>query len=143
MGLLHLLTILGAFAKLQTAIISCVTSVSTAFTIKSCPLLENVGNYGRARQVTNVNVIWRMLTVCWINTATNTRSKYITLNGFPRQQGTAVAHWLRRCATNRKVAGSIPDVIGIFHSHNPSDRTMALGSTQTLTETSTRTTSWR
>ena len=30
--------------------------------------------------------------------------------------GTAVAQWLRRCATNRKVAGSIPDgVIGIFH----------------------------
>jgi len=37
------------------------------------------------------------------------------------------------CATNRKVAGSIPDgVIGIFHRHNPSDRTMALGSTQPL-----------
>ena len=33
------------------------------------------------------------------------------------------------------VAGSIPDgVIGIFHWHNPSDRTMALGSTQHLTE---------
>jgi len=32
----------------------------------------------------------------------------------------------RRCATNRKVAGSIPDgVNGIFHRHNPSDRTMA------------------
>ena len=30
--------------------------------------------------------------------------------------GTAVAQWLRRCATNRKVAGSIPDgVLGIFH----------------------------
>jgi len=30
-------------------------------------------------------------------------------------QGTAVAQWLRRCATNRKVTGSIPDgVIGIF-----------------------------
>ena len=30
--------------------------------------------------------------------------------------GTAVAQWLRHCATNRKVAGSIPDgVIGIFH----------------------------
>jgi len=29
---------------------------------------------------------------------------------------TAVAQWLRRCATNRKVSGSIPDgVIGIFH----------------------------
>ena len=41
-----------------------------------------------------------------------------------------MAQWLRCCATNRKVAGSIPDgVIGIFHSHNPSDRTMALVST--------------
>jgi hypothetical protein len=50
-----------------------------------------------------------------------------------------VAQWLRYCATNRKVAGSIPDpLIGIFHSHNPSDRTMALGSTQPLTEMSTR-----
>jgi hypothetical protein len=39
-----------------------------------------------------------------------------------------VAQWLRYCATNRKVAGSIPDgVIGIFHWHNPSDPTMALG----------------
>ena len=49
-----------------------------------------------------------------------------------------LAQWLRRCATNRKVAGPIPDgVIGIFHLHNPSDRTMALGSTQSLTEMST------
>ena len=33
---------------------------------------------------------------------------------------TAVAQWLRCCATNRKVAGSIPDgVIGIFHWLNP------------------------
>ena len=46
---------------------------------------------------------------------------------------------LRCCATNRKVAGSIPyGVIGNFHWHNPSDRTMALGSTQPLTEMSTR-----
>jgi len=52
---------------------------------------------------------------------------------------TAVAQWLRRCATNRKVAGSIQrGVIGIFHWHNASDRTMALGSTQPLTEMSTR-----
>ena len=42
-----------------------------------------------------------------------------------------MAQWLRCCVTNRKVAGSIPDcVIGIFHWHNPSDRTMVLGSTQ-------------
>jgi hypothetical protein len=59
------------------------------------------------------------------------------------KQGTAVAQWLRCCATNRKVAGSIPDgVIGNFHWHNPSDRTMALGSTQPLTEMSTRRISW-
>jgi hypothetical protein len=46
-----------------------------------------------------------------------------------------VAQWLRYCATNRKIAGSIPDgVIGIFHWHNPSDRIMALGSTQALKE---------
>ena len=35
--------------------------------------------------------------------------------------------------------GSIPDrVIGLFNSHNPSGRTMAPRSTQTLTEMSTR-----
>jgi hypothetical protein len=50
-----------------------------------------------------------------------------------------VAQWLRYCATNGKIAGSIPDdVNGIFHLHNPSDRTMALGSTRPLTEMSTR-----
>jgi len=50
---------------------------------------------------------------------------------------------LRHCATSRKFAGSIPDgVIGIFHWHNPSVRTMALGSTQSLTEMSTRNISW-
>jgi hypothetical protein len=53
--------------------------------------------------------------------------------------GNAVAQWLRYCATNFKVAGLIPDgVIGIFHWHNPSDYTMALGSTLPLTEMSTR-----
>ena len=58
--------------------------------------------------------------------------------------GTAVAQWLRRCATNRKVACSIPEgVIGNFHAHNPSDRTMSLGSTHYLTEMITRSISWR
>ena len=42
-------------------------------------------------------------------------------------------------AASRKVVGSIPDgVIGIFHWHNPSGRTVALGLTQPLTEVSTR-----
>jgi hypothetical protein len=55
----------------------------------------------------------------------------------------AVAQWLRHCATNQKIAGSIPNgVTGIFHWHNPSGRTMALGSTQPLTEMSTRSISW-
>ena len=47
---------------------------------------------------------------------------------------------LKCCATNRKVAGSIPvGVCGFFVDiYNPSDRTMALGSTQPLTEMSTR-----
>ena len=50
-----------------------------------------------------------------------------------------MAQWLRCCATNRKVASSIPDgVIGIFHWHNSSDYTVALGSTQPLIEMSTR-----
>ena len=51
--------------------------------------------------------------------------------------------WLRHCATSWKVAGLIPDgVVGIFHWHNPSSHTMALGLTQPLTEMSTRNISW-
>ena len=61
----------------------------------------------------------------------------------PINGGTRWRSWLRHCATNRKVAGSIPDGgIGIFHWHNPSGRSMALGSTQCLTEMSTRNISW-
>jgi hypothetical protein len=42
-------------------------------------------------------------------------------------------------ATSRKGADSIPDgVIGFFNRPNPSSRTMALESTQPLTEVSTR-----
>ena len=44
--------------------------------------------------------------------------------------GTRWCSWLRHCARSRKVTGSIPDgVITIFHCHNPSGRTMALGTT--------------
>jgi len=59
------------------------------------------------------------------------------------QGGRAVAWWLRHYATNRQVTGSIPyGVIGIFQRHNPTGRTMALGSTHPLTEMSTRCISW-
>ena len=51
--------------------------------------------------------------------------------------GTRWRSWFRQ---SRKVAGFIPDdVIAIFHWHNPSDRTVALGSTQSLAEISTST----
>jgi hypothetical protein len=50
---------------------------------------------------------------------------------------------LRHCATNRKVAVSIPNgVIEIFHWHNSSGRTMVLGYAQPLTEMSTRNIYW-
>ena len=53
-----------------------------------------------------------------------------------RGPGTAVAQWLRCCATNRKVGASIPaGVIGIFHRHK-------ILPTQLLTEMSTRSISW-
>jgi hypothetical protein len=59
------------------------------------------------------------------------------------QGGRAVAYWLRHYATNQRVAGSIPDgVIEIFQWHNPSGHTMVQGSTQPLTEMSTRCISW-
>jgi hypothetical protein len=57
--------------------------------------------------------------------------------------GTLWRSWLRHCATSLKVAGSISDgVIGIFHWHNPSGRTMVLGSTHPPTEMSTTNISW-
>jgi len=50
-------------------------------------------------------------------------------------RGGATVH----CATSREIAGSIPDGnTGIFHWHNRSGRTVALASTQPLTEMSTR-----
>jgi hypothetical protein len=72
-----------------------------------------------------------------------------TFDNWFNQHNGLVACWiincifLKHCATSRKVAGTIPDgVIGIFHWHNPSDSTMALGLTHSLTEMSTRNVSW-
>jgi hypothetical protein len=53
-------------------------------------------------------------------------------------QGTRYRSWLRRYATKRKVAGSIPDeVIIFFNWPNSCSRTIALGSTQSLIKMST------
>ena len=58
-------------------------------------------------------------------------------------RGTGWRIWLRHYATNRKVAGSIPDgVIGFFPCHIPSGPTMTLGLTQPLIEISNRNVSW-
>ena len=71
-------------------------------------------------------------------------SRSSRFDGWPnRVQITQWRSWLRHCTTSRKVVGSISEgVIEIFHWHNPSSRTMALGSTQLLAETSTRNISW-
>ena len=51
--------------------------------------------------------------------------------------------WLRHCATYWKVAGLVHNYfILIFHVHNISGRTLALGLTQPLTEMSSRNISW-
>ena len=58
-------------------------------------------------------------------------------------KGYAVAQLVEALRYMSRVAGSIPDgVSGLFHWHNPSGRTMALATTQRLTEMSTRNISW-
>ena len=48
-----------------------------------------------------------------------------------------LVHCTSHYATTRQVAGYIPDgVIGIFHLHDPTGHTVALGSTHPLTEMS-------
>jgi hypothetical protein len=70
----------------------------------------------------------------------------VVQNTYPPGQSQGVrggAVWLRHCTTSRKVAGSIPDgVTGIFHWHNSSSHTMAMGLSQPLTAMSTRNISW-
>ena len=73
----------------------------------------------------------------------NSSVQYWYWQSFHFSRGTRWRSWLLHCDRRRKVAGSIPHgVIGIFHWHNPSGRTVALGLTQPLTEMGTRNTSW-
>jgi hypothetical protein len=56
-----------------------------------------------------------------------------------KREGTRRRRWLRHYATSRKVTSSILDeTTGFSNWPNPSSRTMALGSTHSLTEMNTR-----
>ena len=81
----------------------------------------------------------KLLLPIWIHGVTSSISS-VPLWHF---RGTRWRSWLRHCAISWKVAGSISDGFnGIFHWHDPSGRTMALGLTQLLTYMSTRNISW-
>jgi len=70
---------------------------------------------------------------------TSGKSRFLFYYRLREPQNTWWYSCLRYCVTNLKVAVSILDsVIGIFHWHNPSGRTMALRLTRPLTEMSTR-----
>jgi len=74
---------------------------------------------------------------------TDTSAEILFSPAFSSKGGTRWRSWLRHCAKSRKVEGSIPDgVIGIFHRHTTSGRTLALWLTQPVTEMSTRNISW-
>jgi len=45
-----------------------------------------VEKYCTAKQVTDGNIIRRQRFACWINTATDAHSEYVTLTAFPLQQ---------------------------------------------------------
>jgi hypothetical protein len=80
---------------------------------------------------TSVSILWRTCVHIHISDGVQTVYELPLLPNINDRGGTVV----KVLCTNRKVAASIPaGVIGVFHWHNPSDRTVAPGSTQPLTE---------
>ena len=78
------------------------------------------------------SVIWNTINFCTLNNYQYSFS-----------WGTWWCNWLKHCVTSQKVTDSILDyVIRIFHSHKPTGCIIALGSTQSLTQMSTRNISW-
>jgi hypothetical protein len=108
---------------------------------------EDTGNWKKNTRSYRVeNPFWKGLWKC--RKRDNMKNECIDSNflgGHFRSRGHAAGSavgW-ETALPSRKFAGSIPDgVIGNFHWHNPSDSTMALGSTQPLTEMSSRNISW-
>lgn len=60
---------------------------------KITPFKAQFGKYGRSRQRTDENIIWRICILCWIHRAIDTHSKHVINIAFPRQQ------WLRDSVT--------------------------------------------
>jgi hypothetical protein len=141
-------------SNLPHALMACIKQFDFTFdrtgTLTHPRVILNLSKYGRREIPCFFSWLfrqWRQPTSChrrryWILsglvvTLRTIRFSFRRIHFLPGQCSSGgllmVAQWLRYCVTNRKVAGSIPDgVIGIFHWHNPSDRTMALGSTQPL-----------
>ena len=90
--------------------------------------MKNLNTYG-----------WFIAHLTWKLTASLTIAKPVNgVNLMSKNVGIlghAVAHWLRHCATSRKVTGSIPDGVML---PDGSGQTVALGMIQPLTEMSTR-----
>jgi hypothetical protein len=81
--------------------------------------------------------IFHMLPISMHHVDVNAFKDTINLNTLHPKQGTRWRNCLWHSGTIRKVAGSNPDgIIGNFHGHIPSGRTVALGSNQSLTEMS-------
>jgi hypothetical protein len=118
-----------------------------------CVLLQDVQPYFHVYSMTKTRVFYKIYAADGGNSLTfrddpsippSKVKKYLDgslklrmciLPCYLRPCGTRWRSWLRHCATNQTVAGSIPDgVTGFFHWHHPSGHTMALGSTQPLTE---------
>jgi len=57
--------------------------------------LRDVEKYGRVRQATDDNKIWRLGVACWITKATDTYSEYVIVIAFPRHQLSERASLLR------------------------------------------------
>ena len=121
-----------------------ICSNSAAFQNKSCCFkhycCKNIFICILYNKQWRVYVIWCILRYCQIMTVPVYLCAIVKIICF--NWGTWWRSWLRHSATIRKVESSIPFVIGIFHWHNSSACTMAVGSTQPLTEMSTRNISW-
>jgi hypothetical protein len=97
-----------------------------------CPVLSCIID---CREFKIAILVW--LLVVWCAYQVSCKKKKDV--SFFRSRGTRYRNWLRHCVTSRKVAGSISDeIIGYFNRPNPSSHTIALVSTQPLTEMSTR-----